>query len=375
MQNRNDIELQPINGQPSGLNYYKKPKLPKIAFRAVIAFGAVILFVAVAFLFWMNVQLSPRDAESNELVSTTIEFGSTSFEIADRLEAESIIRSSTAFNMYVRYIGKNNNLQAGNYVFSSSESVQQIVDRMISGDVEQITITFYPGATLVDNSTNDEAKKHDVTTVLKRAGYSESEIALALNKSYDSPVFFDKPVDADLEGYIYGETYNFNSNVKVEDVIKTAIDELYSVVEEYNLIEAFSERGLSLYEGITLASIIQREATIPEDQKQIAQVFYSRLDLGMSLGADVTYQYIADKLGVARDLNLDSPYNTRRFTGLPPGPIAAPGLSALLAVAEPAEGDYLFFLAGDDQIVRFTRTQAEHDRNIVNYCQITCSKL
>ena len=147
-----------------------------------------------------------------------------------------------------------------------------------------------------------------------------------------------------------------------------------------NLVEGFKQQGLTLYEGITLASIVQRESITPPDtsepsadQKQIAQVFYSRLAAGMTLGSDVTYQYAADKLGVARDVNLDSPYNTRRYKGLPPGPIASPGLTALKAVAAPAAGDYLFFLTGDDNITYFAHTDAEHKANIINHCAKNCS--
>ena len=143
------------------------------------------------------------------------------------------------------------------------------------------------------------------------------------------------------------------------------------MLEQNQLQEAFAEQGLSLYEGITLASIIQREA-IGGDEPQIAQVFYSRLSIGMELGSDVTYQYIADKTGVARDVNLDSPYNTRRYVGLPPGPIASPGVDALLATANPAEGDYLYFLSGDDDVTYFARTLEEHETNIREHCQQKC---
>jgi UPF0755 protein len=108
---------------------------------------------------------------------------------------------------------------------------------------------------------------------------------------------------------------------------------------------------------------------------QIAQVFYSRLALGMPLGSDVTYQYIADKTAVARDTNLDSPYNTRRYAGLPPGPISAPGAKALAATASPAEGDYLYFLSGDDDVTYFARTLEEHESNKVNHCQEKCQIL
>ena len=121
-----------------------------------------------------------------------------------------------------------------------------------------------------------------------------------------------------------------------------------------------------------MASIIQREVITAADAAQVAQVFKKRYDMGMQLGSDVTYQYIADKTGQARNVNLDSPYNTRRYAGLPPGPISTPGLAALKAVAQPAKGDYLYFLSGDDDKTYFARTNEEHEKNIRNHCQEKC---
>ena len=155
--------------------------------------------------------------------------------------------------------------------------------------------------------------------------------------------------------------------------MKRTFAEYYKVVQQEKLVQGFARHNLNLYQGITLASIIQREASSPQDQKQVAQVFYSRLAIDMTLGSDVTYQYIADKTGVQRSPDLDSPYNTRRFPGLPPGPIATPGLTALQAVASPATGDYLYFLSGDDNVTYFAVTNAEHESNIVDHCKVKCS--
>jgi len=208
------------------------------------------------------------------------------------------------------------------------------------------------------------------------AGYSENEVDAALRASYTSPLFDGKPASADLEGYIYGETYAFNTDTSVEVVLEKTFEQYYSVISENNLAKKYSDKELTLYQGITLASIIQREASPSgSDMPQIAEVFYNRLAAGMPLGSDVTYQYIADKTGVPRDPNLDSPYNTRRYTGLPPGPIATPGEKALLAVANPTSGDYLYFLSGDDNTTYFARTNAEHEANIKNHCQTKCQIL
>ena len=364
---------QPINGQASGLKIPKKRSNNKILFWVVGIIVAVIVAIIASVFVWYTVQLSPVSGDKTLLKKITITPLSTSSQISKELEKQSIIRSATAFDIYVRLSCKNNVLKAGTYRLSPSDTAQNIVEHFIKGSVDTFNITFYPGATLTDNTNKSESKKTDVTTVLKKAGFSDSEISSALDKTYDSPLFADKPVGTSLEGYVYGETYNFNIGATAEDILNRTFDDFYKVIQKNNLVEGFASHGLNLYQGITLASIVQREANKASDQKQVAQVFYSRLAISMALGSDVTYQYIADKNGVARDPNMDSDYNTRVHTGLPPGPISAPGLTALQAVASPASGDYLFFLAGDDGVMYFARTNAEHDANITDHCKINCS--
>ena len=367
------LRFQPINGHPSGLLFYKKHTSGNKFRRNIIIIIVAILLLVIGAITYYNVQLSPVGGSTSDLKKVIIAKGSTPNQIGKQLQDLSIIRSSLAFDIYTRFNGMNNVLQAGTYRLSPAESLPQIVKHLTNGSVDQFSVTFYPGATLVDKTNKPDDKKYDITTQLTRAGYSAEEIATALNRTYDSPLFKDKPVTADLEGYVYGETYNFNVGATVEDILQATFDQFYKVIQDNKLIEGFSNHGLNLYQGITLASIVQREANRPQDQKQVAQVFYLRLSQGMVLGSDVTYQYIADKTGVARDPNLDSPYNTRRFAGLPPSPIATPGLSALQAVANPADGDYIYFLAGDDGIVYFAHTLAEHEANIANYCKVGCS--
>lgn len=368
---------QPINGTSSGLKHPKKLDVGQIwAWIGGIFAGALIVTFA-GLIIWYNILLSPVGKDLGQLKKVTIPSGSTSSQIGKELQKQSIIRSATAFDIYVRLSGKNNVLKAGSYRLSPAESTPKIIEHFVNGSVDQFSITFYPGATLKDNTNKAKSKKYDVTTVLKKAGFSAQEIANALNEKYDSSsygkLFDGKPASADLEGYVYGETYNFNVGATVHDILESTFKEFYATAKKYNLIDSFSRHNLNLYQGITLASIIQREANKPEDHKQVAQVFYARLSAGMMLGSDVTYQYIADKNGIARDPNLDSPYNTRRYAGLPPGPISVPGLNALRAVANPADGDYLYFLSGDDDVTYFARTNAEHEANISAHCKIKCA--
>ncbi len=334
---------------------------------------AIVIGIIASVLLWYNIQLSPVNKTATPLVKIVIKSGSSPTAIAKDLESNCLIRNSTAFQIYLRLTGKINMLKAGTYNLSSMENVGQIVERLVNGAVETFDITFYPGATLKDPTDKPESKKQDVTTVLRRAGYSDSDITAALTANYDSPIFAGKPTEADLEGYIYGETYKFNEGTSVKEILQRAFDEFYSQVQKNNLVAKFASHGLNLYEGITLASIVQKEVSGDSDQKQVAGVFYNRLSIGMSLGSDVTYQYAADQLGVMRDPNLDSPYNTRRFGGLPPGPISSPGLSALIAAAEPASNDYLFFLSGDDGVTYFATNEYGHQANIASHCLVKCS--
>ena len=326
--------------------------------------GAVVALIVVAVVSafaWYKSALSPVDSANSTRVRVEIETGSTPSMIAKLLEEKKLIRSQLAFDIYTRLTKTRDTLQAGTYSLAPSESTETIVTHLVSGNIDHFNLTFLPGATLAENSAK-----------LVKAGYTVDEVNAALKKTYDHPLFADKPASADLEGYIYGETYNFDSSATVEQILTKTFDEYYKVIQDSHLIDGFKAHGLNLYQGITLASIIQREVPSQGDQKQVAQVFYSRLGMNMPLGSDVTYQYAAKKLGVTPSPDLDSPYNTRRYPGLPPGPIATPGIGALQAVAAPAPGDYLYFLSGDDDVTYFARTNEEHEANIRDHCKIKC---
>jgi UPF0755 protein len=321
-----------------------------------------ILAIAAAF-FWYQHETSPVSNDANATrVRVTIESGTTPDEIGSLLAGKKVIRNTTAFEVYTRLSGTRNKLQAGTFSLSPHESTAAIVDHLVAGKTDQFSLTFLPGATVADN------KK-----VLLEAGYSQAEIDAAFKKTYESPLFQDKPANADLEGYIYGETYTFSAGSTVEQILQRTFDEFYAAISENDLISGLRAQGFNLYQGVTLASIIQREVSGQADSAQVAQIFLKRLNEGMPLGADATFVYAANKAGITPTVDLDSPYNTRIHTGLPPGPISAPGVAALQAVAHPAEGDYLYFVSGDDGKNYYSRTIEEHEKNTREYCKINCS--
>lgn len=356
----------PITHTVSGLQVGRPRKEPSKKTKKLILFsgivvGAVVLLLLVGGFVWYQSQLRAVGGSKTDLIKVTIKSGTSPGGIGAQLQASGIIRNQQAFAIYTRLTHTQNKLQAGTYRLSPSETTPVIVKHLVDGNVDSLSIRFLPGATLAQNRD-----------VLVKAGYSSQEVDVALSGTYTSALFDTKPSGGDLEGYIYGETYNFSSGATVEDILNRTFAQYEQVIQQNDLVAKFKAHGLTLYEGITLASIIQREA-VKGSEAQIAQVFYSRLAANMPLGSDVTYQYIADKTGVARDPNLDSPYNTRIHAGLPPGPISVPGLSSLEAVANPAPGDYLYFLSGDDNVTYYAHTLSEHEANIKAHCQVKCS--
>ncbi len=220
----------------------------------------------------------------------------------------------------------------------------------------------------------------DIQDNLIALGYSEIEVESAFNANYDFDFLKNRPSGATLEGYLYGETHTFYKNTPVTEILEAFLSDMSDVITENDLEVRYQNQGLTLHEGITLASMIQKEAKSAE-QATVAQVFLTRLNNGISLGSDVTASYAADVIDPERQiyttnsevLTIDSCYNTRLYQGLPCGPISNPGLSALLAVAEPSETSYLYFLTGDDGMMYYSYTEDEHVQNIYSHCQNLCN--
>jgi len=329
------------------------------------------------------IQLQPVNTSDTSAQKVVIKSGQTFGEIAQYLQQRSLIRSPLAFEIMARLSGKHNDVKAGTCVLHRNETATQILDKITSGCHDFKSITFYPGATLYKSRSKPTSM--DVTDVMLAAGYSQEEVDGALEATYTTKgidLFAGKPAGASLEGYVYGETYYVDVDASAQEVLQTTFDQMASDIQTGGYVEKFKAHSLTLYQGITLASIVQRELSCSsgatacyQDQETIAQIFYTRYTSGMTLGSDVTFYYAADKLGVDPSTTIDSLYNTRRYAGLPPGPIAAPGKHALDAVANPASTDYLFFVAGDDGTVHYARTDAEHEANIAKYCLKLCSEL
>lgn len=333
----------------------------------------IVVLICLGSFAWYQLALRPVSGDSTR-TRVTIVSGATPASIAKTLSDKHLIRSSLAFDIYTRLTKTRDRLQAGVYSLSPSQSTGMIVNHLVSGKVDQFNVTFYPGGTLTAMPGTPDAKKTDAQTMLLRAGFSQADISAALAKTYDLPLFADKPAGTSLEGYIYGDTYVIDSSTSVEQLLTTAFAEYQKVLTDNDVVAGFKAQGLTLYQGITLASIVQSEmGSHKADMPQVAQVFLKRYRDGISLGSDVTAYYGAALAGLPLAVTTDTPYNTRLHTGLPPGPISTPSLAALLAVAHPAAGDYSFFLTGDDGVTYYAHTDAEHQQNITDHCKVGCA--
>lgn len=324
---------------------------------------AVIVVLAitsvVASLLWYQDALQARSGSSNA-VSVQVESGATVDQVGKELEQKGVIKSSLAFTLYMKLNNKST-IKTGTYFFAPNQSVSEIVGWLNDGRIGTRKITILPG------QTQAELKKS-----LVQNGFTQDDVDSAFAKTYTGPLFEGKPASANLEGYVFPETYFINTGSTASQLLQRTFDEFEKRLEQENLRPQLTAHGFSLYQGITLASIITKEVSNPTDQKQVAQVFETRLTRGMVLGSDVTYHYAATLLGVAPSPDINSPYNTHKFPGLPPGPIANFNMSALEAVASPAPGDYLYFVAGDDGKTYYATTFEQHQQNVQKYCIKLC---
>ncbi len=223
---------------------------------------------------------------------------------------------------------------------------------------------------------------YEIKDALVELGYDATEVDKAFNADYGFEFLKSRPAGSTLEGYLYGETHEFYKTDDVKTILSKFLEGMGEVIKNNDLEKKFADRGLTLYEGITLSSIVQSETgALTDEMPKVAQVFYSRLAYGIPLGSDVTVSYALDTIDPDRQehsdnqaaLGVDSCYNTRQNAGLPCGPVSNPGLEALLAVAQPSDTAYLYFLTGDDGLMYYSYTEAEHNQNVYAHCQNLCN--
>ncbi|MCL2037839.1 endolytic transglycosylase MltG [Candidatus Saccharibacteria bacterium] len=322
---------------------------------------AVILLAVGSTAIWWQTSIQPVNTDDTSERQFEVAAGASTDQIATGLQKAKFIRNALAFKIYVRLHGTV--IQAGSHMLSPSDSLSEVAEKLTQAVTAEIDVQIPPGQTL-----------GQLRDVFKKYGYTDAQIDVALSRPYDNDILNDKPADASLEGYIFPDTYRIYADDKLDVVIEKALNQLSKVAAENDLRAKYAARGFTFYEGLTLASIIEKEVVSDSDRRNVAQVFLNRLAIGMPLGADATFKY-AYKRGLC---DYDSPslcasiYNTRIYGGLPPGPISNAVLSALNAVANPEPNDYFFYVSGDDGRTHFSRTEEQHNAAVAEYCTEAC---
>ena len=291
-----------------------------------------------------------------------IQSGDTASMISERLHTEGWIKNPEVFNIYLKYKGIDRRIQAGSYFFSADDTPLSMAEQIYDSDPENVDFSILPGW-----------RVEEIADLIPGGGFSFS--ADDFLEAFQSPgeeIIIELGFRPDnLEGLLFPTKYSFlrvsSPQSVVQEMVRTLLEHL---PERYE--EQVAENGLSLYEAVILASIIQKEAVIIEEAPLIAGVFINRLNEGIPLQSDPTVQYalgfIEDQQTwwknplTSKDLNVDSPFNTYRRVGLPPAPICNPGAPALLAVANPQESEYFYFRSACDGsgLHTFSRTYEEH---------------
>jgi peptidoglycan lytic transglycosylase G len=322
---------------------------------------ALILLAAAggAYLYYTRIGQPYRGySEAEQFVEIPTGMGSRA--IGQQLVSAGIVRDDLTYRIALWRSGAARRLKAGEYRFDRAMTPLDVIDKIARGDVVMTTITFREGLTIQEMS-----QVFDMAGVGPAATFVEAARDASLIADVDSAA-------RDLEGYLFPDTYSFPRKTDAPRVVRAMVDRFHHVLTP-ELKASADARGMTVRQLVTLASIVEKETGRAEERPLIAAVYANRLRIGMPLQCDPTVIYALLRTGQYNgnlrrdDLMLDSPYNTYRYPGLPPGPIAAPGKGSLEAAAKPAAVEYLYFVSRNDGSHEFARTLEEHNRNVEKF--------
>ncbi len=312
----------------------------------VIVFSLLCLTVV---LFTAYGIYRPINPDSIEKITFQVISGESSFDIGSRLESEGVIRSSALFNLYAILSGKRTELQAGTYSLGASMSIADVVAKIHLGRVDRVRVTVIEGwrsGEIADRLGDD----------------GESFLRLIERWESDKPLLFDKPEGAGLEGYLFPDTYYLPHGFEPEDLIRAMLTNLDRRLTA-EMRRDIKERGKSIFEIMTMASLIEEEVRTLDDKKVVSGILWKRLEMDMPLQVDATIVFLTGRRSTfvtIEETRIESPYNTYLNRGLPPGPISNPGLRSIIAAIYPKPSDYLFYLSKPDGETVFSRNFDEH---------------
>ncbi|MBN1266864.1 MAG: endolytic transglycosylase MltG [Anaerolineales bacterium] len=298
-------------------------------------------------------------------IEILVEEGESASVVVERLQAVGLVHNAELLRNYLRYRGIDREIEIGRYPLSGSMSIRQLAEQLRAAETLEIRVTIPEGWRKEQIASQIAADFPDLT----------EEALLAVMASRPMGYFFSDfvPENASCEGFLFPDTYSFDPESSAEEVVAAMLTNFDARLTE-ELVIGFLAQEISIYDAVTLASIVEREAVLNDERPLIAAVFLNRLELGMKLETDPTVQYALGQQEDGTwwkqalsydDLAFVSPYNTYEITGLPPGPISNPGLESLQAVANPEETPFLYFRARCDGSGRhsFATTYEEHLQN------------
>jgi len=313
--------------------------------------ATVIVFLAVAAFLAYGVLL-PAGSTQEKLVQ--LKPGSSAHRIASDLRSAGVIRSQYAFLLW-HYLHGRRPLKAGEYAFSHRANMREVYERVARGDIFFHTLVVPEGYNIFD-----------IANAIEEAGLGKHEDFLKVARTDTALIRDLNPQVPGLEGYLFPDTYHFTRTQSLHDMAAAMVRRFRQEAREAGLRQ-------NIHEIVTMASIVEKETGAAEERPEVASVFYNRLNKHMVLATDPSVIYAAllnhRYTGVIHqsDLHFDSPYNTYRSAGLPPGPISNPGRASLQAALRPAHTDYLYFVSDNQGHHRFARTDAEHAVNVQAY--------
>ncbi len=324
----------------------------KFSVKKIAAAAVIFLVIAVGFFVAFS-DSSKKISHENKRVQFKIIEGMNAEEIARRLEKSGVIESAFKFRMLAKLKGYEDQLKIGSYSFTTNMTYDEVFENLLAGAPEFIKVTIPEGFTV-----------KDIAKRLYNEGIVDYDNFLKKAENFAPYDYIErrKNVFYYCEGFLFPDTYEFATDMTEEEILYMLADNF-----DYRLSRSMRERAaeenLSIYELITLASIVEKEVRFAEDRPIVAQVFFKRLKIGMPLQTDASLQYLMDapKEDVSiEDTQIDSPFNTYQHSGLPPGPIANPGLDAIEAVLNPANTDYLYFVADRSGHNHYAYSYDEH---------------
>jgi UPF0755 protein len=319
----------------------------------------IIAAGAAAGVLYLRINKPYRGFETAEQF-VEIPQGTGSSLIGQRLAAAGVVRDPMTFRVALWLSHQGRHLKAGEYRFDHAMTPFEVIDKMARGDVFVVSLTFPEGLTIAEMSKIFES--HGLGTA---ATFVEAARDGSLIHAVD-------PAAKDLEGYLFPETYNVPRHTDAGKLVRMMVARFEKILTP-ELRQAAAARNLSVRQAVTLASIVEKETAKTDERPLVAAVYSTRLRIGMPLQCDPTVIYALVKAhrydgNIHKDdLSFDSPYNTYRYPGLPPGPIASPGRASIEAAVHPADADFLYFVSRNDGSHEFAHTLEEHNRNVQKF--------